>query len=140
MKKIVSGRNFTSFQRSHFGFSGYVTCVCLNLLRWLTFILSCLYVLEKSLYAVWYKCETSTSQPSISQYCRPCTFYFFLDREMLRWYLTAFKLTAFNQSLADQDLRRPLPIRSARYRVNFNKINSLQTSCFSILHFNIYSL
>ena len=54
--------------------------------------------------------------------------------------LTASGLTAFNQSLADQDLSGLLLIFSARYRMNFNNINSLQTSCFFLLHFNIYSL
>ena len=81
------------------------------------------------------ECETSSSQPRISQHCRPCTFYLFLDREMLRWYLTASKLTAFKQSQADQDLSGPLFNLSARYRVNFNNINSLQTTCFSVLQY-----
>ena len=108
--------------------------------RWLNSVLSSLYVLKKSLYAVWYKCEASNSQPCISQYCRPCTLNLFFDREMLRWYITASKLTAFNQSLVHQDLSGPLPIWSARYRVNFNNINSLHTSCFFILNFDIYNL
>ena len=59
---------------------------------------------------------------------------------MLRWYLAASELTAFNQFLAHQDLTGPLLKLSARYRVNFNNINSLHTSCFSIICFDIYSL
>ena len=104
------------------------------------FFLDYTYVLNKSLYAVWYRCETSSSQPCISQYCRPSRFYLVRDRKILRWYFPTSKLTAFNQSLADQDLIGPLPSLSARYRTNFNNANSLQTSCFFLLHFKIFSL
>ena len=83
------------------------------------------------------ECEPSSSQPCISQYCRPCIFYLFPDREMLRWYLTAPKLTAFNQSLADQDLSGPLFNLSAPCRVNFNiKYYQLNADEF-FLHFSI---
>ena len=41
---------------------------------------------------------------------------------MLRWYLNASKLTASNQSLADQDLSGPLLILSVQFRVNFDDI------------------
>ena len=75
------------------------------------------------------QCETSSSQPRIGQYCRLCTLFMFPDWEMLRWYLTFSELTAFNQFLAHQDPTGPLLKLSARYRVNFNNINSLHTSC-----------
>ena len=104
--------------------------------RWLNFILSWLYILEKLLYAVWYKCETSSSQTCISQYCRPCTFYLLLDREMLRWNLTASKLTAFNQSLAD--LRGPLLILCTRIEWS-SMISSLCKVVLSSFS-NIYNL
>ena len=84
---------------------------------------------------IWKNCETSTSQQCISQYCRHCTFYLFHDKEMVRWYLTASKLTALNQSQADQDLNASLLILFVRYRVNFNNINFLRTSCFFILQY-----
>ena len=45
---------------------------------WLISIVSQLCVLNKSLYAVWYKCAVSRSQPCISRYYRPCgSFYIF---------------------------------------------------------------
>ena len=56
---------------------------------WLIFVLPN-YVLKCSLYVVWHSYETFISQPCISQCCRSCTFYLVPDREMLRWYLTAF--------------------------------------------------
>ena len=88
------------------------------------------------MYAVWYKCATSSSQPCISQYRRPSRFYLVRDTEMLRWYLTAAGLTTFNQSLADQDLSGLLLNLPAQYRVIsiINTINSVQTSCFFVLH------
>ena len=44
---------------------------------------------------------------------------------MLRWYLNASRLTAFNQSLADQDLSGPLLNLSVRNRL----ISVLSTIC-----------
>ena len=70
------------------------------------------------------KNETSSSQPCISQFCRASSFYLVHDREMLRWYFAASGLTAFNQSLADQDLSGLLPILSVRKRV-ISKISVL---------------
>ena len=87
------------------------------------------------------ECETSSSQPCISQYRRPCTFYLFLDREMLRWYITASQLTAFSQSLADQDFSGTLFNLSARYRVNFDKkYYQLCANDLFLLFFNIIFL
>ena len=56
---------------------------------------------------------------------------------MLRGHLTFTGLTAFNQSLADQDLSGLLLFLCAEYRVISitNTINSMQTSCFFVLQY-----
>ena len=61
----------------------------------------------------------SVHNHAIHPYCRASRFYLVRDK-MLRWYLTVTSL-------------------SARYRVNlnWNIINSLQTSCFLIFNFII---
>ena len=60
---------------------------------------------RKSLYTRKDKNETSSSQPSISRYCRPWIIYLISDKKMLHWYLTDSGLMVFNQPLVDQELR-----------------------------------
>ena len=110
----------------------YIEGWCLN------FIISELYVSKKSLYTVWYQCATSSSQPGISRYYRPCSsFYIFAtggcyvgtlpplgSRLSISLWLTrtqaGFYLFLF-----------------AQYRVisKINTINSMQMSCFFVLQY-----
>ena len=108
-----------------------VTCVCLAVTYFSYFSRS---AQQWSLYTLRNKKETSSSQPCISQNCRPSKFYLVLDKGMLRWYLTVSGLTAFNQSLADQDLSRLLLVVLVRGRVSFSSIKPFANRLFLLEH------
>ena len=102
--------------------------------RWLNFFLFEWSAQKWSFYTRRNKNEISSSQPCISQYCRPSKFHLVQDKEMLGWYLTVSGLTAFNQCLADQDLSGLLLIVPARGRVNFSSIKPFANSLFLLGH------